>query len=323
MVDRSSRRRLVGAAVGAATLPWRLARAQSFPSRPITMYCPWPPGGGADLQLRSLAKLASATLGQQVLIENRPGATGTLGAAAVARARPDGYLLTQSHNAVLRQPFIAPTPWDPLKDFTYLIGVSDNPFGLVVKPDAPWRMLADFVEHARRNPDTLSIAVPGRGSPGHLVADALASGEKLRWTVVPTKGTADSLQSLLGGHVSAAAESTGWVPQVEAGRLRLLAVFGNRRMRKFPDVPTLRESGFAVSDFSPWGIVGPAGLEPEVARTLHDAFRRAMDDAEFLQVLSTLGQEPVYMSSDDYRRYATEAVPFQRSVVERYGLRQS
>jgi tripartite-type tricarboxylate transporter receptor subunit TctC len=317
-----SRRDFVGA-LAAIGLPISSAFAQGFPARTITLICPWPAGGGADTQMRGLAKGAGAVLGQTVIVENRPGATGTLAAAFTARARPDGYTLAQSHNAVLRQPFITATQYDAAKDFTYIIGISDNPFGLVVKADSPWGSFEEFLNHARQNPDKVTIAVPGIGSPGHLVADQIVATQKVRWTPVPYKGTADSMQALLGGHVTAAAESTGWVPFVESGRLRLLAVFGNRRLKKYPNVPTLKEVGIDVADFSPWGIVGPAGMDPFVTKTLHDAFKKAMEDPEFVTLLGTLAQEPLYMSGDAYRKYAVDALPFQKSVVEKYGLRQN
>lgn len=316
------RRSLLLAGTGLALLPG-LVRAQAFPARPIVLVCPWPAGGGADVQLRTLAKLVGAALGQNMLVENRPGATGTLGAGSIARAKPDGYLIAQSHNAVLRQPFVADTPWDAARDFTYIIGISDNPFGLVVRADSQWQTLEQFLDHARSAPRTVTIAVPGRGSPGHIVADSIAATQRIDWTVVPYKGTADSLQNLMGGHVTAAAESTGWAPYVDAGRARLLAVFGDKRLKKYPNVPTLRERGIALSDFSPWGIVGPAGMEAAVVRTLHDAFRKAMQESEFVALLEKLAQEPVYMSTEQYRDYALRAIPFQKTLVDKYNLRQN
>ena len=309
----------------AAAAAWSPAiRAQgSYPSRPITLICPWPPGGGADTQLRMLAKLMSASLGQQVVIENRPGATGSLGAAALMQAKPDGYTLAQSHNGVLRQPFIAPTPYDPLKDFTYIIGVSDNPFGIVVRDDRPWRTLEQFIQYAKTNPGKVNIAVPGRGSPGHLVSDQVAAQFDLKWTTVPYRGTANSMQALLAGEVDAAAESTGWVPFVESGKARLLAVLGRQRLRKFPNTPTLVEQKINASDFSPWGIVAPAGLDPAIAQRLHDTIRRAMDSSEFIELLATFAQEPIYMSPAAYLQYVRETVPQQKVIVDRYNLKST
>jgi tripartite-type tricarboxylate transporter receptor subunit TctC len=315
-----TRRHLLAGAGATLAGPHLLAQTR-FPSAPITLYCPWPAGGGADAQMRGLARIAASHLGQPILVENRPGAAGSFGASALMKARADGHTLSQSHNAVLRQPFIAPTPYEPVKDFTYLLGVSDNPFGIVVRADAPWRTIEEFVEHARRQPNTVSLAVPGKASPGHLVGDQIAAQRRIEWTVVPFKGTAESMQQLLGGHVTAAIESTGWVPHVDAGRLRLLAVVGRRRLRKYPQVPTLIESGIDASDHSPWGIVGPAGLEPSVVRTLHDAFKASMESPEFVQLLASFAQEPLYMSGEEYRRYVVEVLPQLKAIVDRYNLK--
>ncbi|MDB5944150.1 MAG: tripartite tricarboxylate transporter receptor family protein [Ramlibacter sp.] len=297
---------------------------QTYPSRSITLYCPWPPGGSGDAQLRLLAKLAGAQLKQSVVIENRPGAAGAMGAAAVVRAKADGYTLSQSHNGSIRYPYMVPNaPYDPNKDFTYILGISDNPFGLVVRSDSPWQTLDQFLKHAQQTPGAVSVAVPGTGSPGHLVADQIAAAAKIQWNVIPFKGTADSMNSLLGGHVTAAAESTGWATYVDSGRLRLLGVFTDRRMKKYPNVPTLKEAGINASDFSPWGIVGPAGMDPAVVRTLHDAFKAAMEHPEFAALLTSLSQQTHYMTGDEYRKYVAEAAQHQKGVVEKYNLRQS
>lgn len=315
------RRHLIAAGAGAAVIASSSWAQSAYPGRTITLICPWPPGGGADVQLRMLAKLMGAELGQQVIVENRPGATGSLGALALVRAKPDGYTIAQSHNAVLRQPFIAPTPYDPVKDFTYIIGVSDNPFGLVVREDREWKTLDQFLEYARKNPGKVNIAVPGKGSPGHLVSDQIASQFDLHWTTVPYRGTANSLQALLAGDVDAAAESTGWVPFVEAGKVRLLSVFTRQRLKKFPNVPTLIEQKINASDFSPWGIVGPVGMDPAVTVKLHDAIRRSMDKPEFVSLLATLAQEPLYMSPGRYVEYVREAIPQQKLIVDKYNLK--
>lgn len=299
----------------------RLAIAQAFPAKPILLICPWPAGGGADTQMRALAQSAARHLGQNIVVENRPGAVGTIGPGVVARSKPDGYTLSQSHNAVLRQPFIAPTPYDPANDFTYIIGVSDFPFGLAVRADAPWMSFAEFIDHARRNPNAVSFAIPGRGAPGHIVMDRIAELARIQWTAVPYKGTAESMTALMGGHVAAAAESTGWAPFVDSGKARLLAVFGTQRLKKYPHVPTLKEIGYDVADASPWGIVGPSNMEPTVVKILHDAFKKALDDPEFIAVLANLAQEPVYMTGEQYRAFALAMIPYQRTIVEKYNLK--
>lgn len=322
-----SRRRFstaTAATLLASALPVGRAGAQgSFPSKPIRLYCPWPVGGGGDAQMRLLATLVGTALNQSVVVENKPGAAGAMGALNVTRARPDGYTLSQSHNGAVRYPYMLPSPpYDPLSDFTYILGVSDNPFGLVVRQDAPWRTLEEFLEHARARPDTVTLAVPGTGSPGHVVSDQIAEQRKIRWTAIPFKGTAESMTALMGGHVTGAADSTGWSTYVDSGKMRLLAVFTTRRLKKYPNVPTLKESGIDASDYSPWGIVGPAGMETPVVRVLHDAFKAAMSHPDFENLLTNLAQEPIYMSGDAYRTYVTEAMLAQQAIVKRYGLKQ-
>lgn len=320
----TSRRALVGGTLAAGllgALPSRLA-AQAFPSRPITLICPWPPGGGADVQMRALAAAASKVFGQQVVIENRAGAVGTIGPASLVSAKPDGYTLSQATNAVYRQPFIARTPYDPSTDFTYLIGITGFNFGLVVRSDGPYRSVADLMAAAKASPGKLTFGTFGNGSPPHTAIDRVAARHGAQLTHVPFKGTAEGMTALRGGHVDALADGTGWAQFVDAGQFRLLAVFGERRLRRWPDVPTLKELGYDVVEVSPWGIIGPRGMEPAVVRVLHDGFRKAIDDPDFLKVLDTLVQEPMYMSSDDYRAYSLGQIPVQKAIVERYNLAQ-
>jgi tripartite-type tricarboxylate transporter receptor subunit TctC len=300
------------------------AHAQAFPNKPITLIVPFTAGGSSDVHLRALADQASKILGQPIVIDNKPGAVGTLGPSLMATtAKPDGYTIGMVSLAVFRQPFIQKVSYDPLKDFTYIIGVSDNPFGLVVREDREWKTLEQFIGHAKRNPGKVNIGVPGRGSPGHLVSDQIATQFDLKWTVVPYRGTANTMQALLAGEIDAAAESTGWVPFVEGSKARLLAVFSRQRFRKFPGVPTLIEQKIDAWDYSPWGIVAPAGLDPAIATRLHDAIRRVMEQPEFVHLLATLAQEPLYMSPQQYVAYVREALPQQKAIVEKYNLRAS
>lgn len=312
----------LGAVGGAAGATASYAKAH-FPSRPVTLICPWPAGGGADAQMRALAEGASKHLGQRVVIENRPGAVGTIGAAALASARGDGYLLSQATNAVFRQPFITPTGYDPEKDFTYVLGVTGFEFGLVVKADSPWKTIDEFIDYARANPGEVKYGTFGIGSPPHVTMDRIAEARGIKWTHIPYRGTAENIQQLLGGHITASADGTGWAAHVDSGALRLLATFGAKRLAKWPSVPTLKESGFDIVDTSPWGIIGPKKMPAGVVATLHDAFRKAIDDPGFRRVLDTLAQEPMYMSSDEYHSFAMKQIPIQQAIVEKYGLKRA
>jgi tripartite-type tricarboxylate transporter receptor subunit TctC len=296
------------------------ARAQAFPAKPITLICPWPAGGGADAQMRALAQAAGKVFGQQVVIENKPGVTGTLGPVALMTARPDGYTLSQATNAVYRQPFIAKTAYDPTRDFSYIIGITGFNFGLVVRSDSPWKSVAELMAHAKANPGKLSFGTFGNGSPPQTVMDRIAARHGAEITHIPFKGTAEGMTALRGGHIDALADGTGWNQFVDSGQFRLLAVFGDKRLKRWPEVPTLRDLGYDIAESSPWGIIGPRGIEPAVVQALHDGFRKAMDDTEFLKALEMLVQEPMYLNSEDYRRYSMGQIPVQKAIVEKYKL---
>jgi tripartite-type tricarboxylate transporter receptor subunit TctC len=294
--------------------------AQQFPAKPIILICPWPPGGGADAQMRALAQAASKVFGQNVIIENRPGAIGTIGPSALLNARPDGYTLSQATNAVYRQPFIIKTAYDPEKDFTYILGVSGFSFGLAVRTDSGWKSIDDLIHYAKANPGKITFGTFGIGSPPQIVMDRIAAKHGIEWVHLAFKGTAESVAALKGGHVQAIADGTGWGPFVDSGDFRLLATFGARRLARWPSVPTLKDLGYDIEEASPWGIIGPKGMDPAVVKTLHDGFRKAIDEPVFLKMLENLMQEPMYMSTEDYRRYSLGQIPVQKAIVQKYGL---
>ncbi len=296
------------------------AGGQSFPAKPIMLICPWPPGGGADAQMRALAQAATKAFGQQVIIENRAGAIGTIGPSTLVNARGDGYYLSQATNAVYRQPFITKTAYDPEKDFTYIIGISGFSFGLAVRADSGWKTVDDLVRYAKANPGKITFGTFGIGSPPQTVMDRIAAKHGIEWVHLAFKGTSESVTALKGGHVQAIADGTGWGPFVDSGDFNLLATFGAKRLARWPNVPTLKDLGYDIEEVSPWGIIGPKGMEPAVVKALHDGFRKAMQDAAFLKMLENLMQEPLYMSSDEYRRYSLGQIPVQRAIVEKYGL---
>jgi len=310
---------VAGLALLAALLPPQVA-AQSFPAKPIMLICPWPPGGGADAQMRALAQAASQVFGQQVVIENRPGAIGTIGPSTLVNARPDGYQLSQATNAVYRQPFITKTAYDPEKDFTYIIGISGFSFGLAVRTDSGWKSLDDLIAYAKANPGKITFGTFGIGSPPQTVMDRIAARHGISWVHLAFKGTAEGVAALKGGHIQAIADGTGWGPFVDAGDFRLLATFGAKRLARWPGVPTLKDLGYDIDEVSPWGIIGPKGMDSAVVKALHDGFRKAMQEPVFLKMLENLMQEPLYMSTEDYRRYSLGQIPVQRAIVQKYGL---
>jgi tripartite-type tricarboxylate transporter receptor subunit TctC len=307
------------AALAAVSLASPAVSAQGFPTRPITLIVPWPAGGSTDTHLRKLAELASKHLGQTIVIENKPGAGGMLGPAGMARnAAPDGYTLSQLTVSAFRQPHMQKVDWDPLKDFTYIIGVSGYTFGVVVKADSPFKTFDDLVAYARANPGRMSYASTGTGTSPHLLVEEVASKAGLQLLHVPFKGNADSTQALMGGHVMAQSDATGWGKFVDQGAFRLLVTFGEQRTRW--GAPTAKELGYDVVSYSPYGIVGPKGMDPRVVKTLHDAFKKAIDDPENQKMLQSLDQVSWYKSSEDYARWATETFGTERALIERLGL---
>ena len=296
-----------------------VAQAQGYPTRPITLIVPWPAGGSTDTHLRKLGELASKHLGQPIIIENKPGFGGMLGPSAMAKsAAPDGYTLSQLTVGAFRTPHMQKVDWDPLRDFTYIIGVSGYTFGVVVKSDSQFKTFNDMMTYAKANPGQMSFASTGTGTSPHLLMEEVASKAGVQLLHVPFKGNADSTQALMGGHVMAQSDATGWGKFVDAGNFRLLVTFGDQRTRW--GAPTAKELGFDVVSYSPYGIVGPKGMDPKVVRIVHDAFKKAIDDPENTKILQQLDQIYWYRSSDDYAKWAAETNVSERALIERLGL---
>jgi len=193
------------------------AIAQTFPGRPVTFIVPWPPGGSTDLAMRSLSVIAEKHLGQRIVIENKPGVSGTMGAQALAQgARPDGYTISQMPITVFRLPHMTKMAFDPMSDFTYIIHLTGYTFGVVVRADSPHKTWQDLVAWARANPGMLTYATPGNGTSLHITMETIAQRDGITWTQVPFKGYAEGAFALAGGHVMAHADSTGWGEQVTA-----------------------------------------------------------------------------------------------------------
>jgi tripartite-type tricarboxylate transporter receptor subunit TctC len=298
------------------------ARAQgAYPNRPITLVVPWPAGGSTDRHLRTLAEIAGKHLGQNIIVENKPGAGGTLGPSTVAQtAKPDGYTITQYPLGLLRIPHMQKVAWHPLNDFTHIIGVSGYTFGFTVRADSPYKTFNDYIEAARKQPGKLDYGSTGIGSSPHLLMEEVAGNAKVQLTHVPFKGNADLQQALLGGHVQAQSDATGWDKFVDGGQMRLLVTFGEQRTKRWPDVPTAKDLGYGVVSSSPYGIAGPKGMEPAVVKTLHDAFKKAMEDPKHLEVLAQLNQEVWYRNGEDYAAWARETFARDKALIERLGL---
>ena len=316
------RRQLIQLAAAAVATPSLTALAQpaDFPSRPIKLVIAFPAGGPTDITMRSLADSAGKILKQPVIIENKPGAGGTLPAQQLQTSQADGYTLAQIPLGVFRLPYTTKINWDPVKDIAYVINVTGYAFGMVVPIDSPLKSWTHFVGWAKANPGRLTYGSTGTLTSPHLTTELIAQQLGIQLQHVPYKGSADLAVAIVGGHIMAAADSTGFAPLVEAGKLRVLNTWGEKRLAKFPDAPTLKELGLNIVQNSPFGIGAPRGTPPAVVKRLHDAFKTAMEEASYVQALSRYDMVPMYMSSAGYSKFAQETFAKEKALVEKLGL---
>jgi tripartite-type tricarboxylate transporter receptor subunit TctC len=254
-----------------------------------------------------------------VIVDNRPGGSGMNGPVTMAKtARADGYTVSQLTITAFRVPHMQKVDWDPLNDFSYVIGVAGYTFGIVVRSDSPLQSFRDLIDYAKANPGKLSYGTPGTGTSLHLAMEEIGVKTGVQFLHVPFKGQAESAQALMGGHIMAQVDSTGWARQVDAGTFRLLATLGDKRTRW--NAPTVAELGVDTVSNSPYGLVGPKGMPPQVVKVLHDAFKAAIDEPENLKTLQQLDQNYWYKSSDEYRQWAAQTLAAERATIERVGL---
>lgn len=325
MTFLSIARQFLTAGFAAMLLTASAVHAQAFPDRPVTLVVPWPAGGPTDRQIRSLAEIAGAQLGQAVVVENRPGAGGTLGLSIMAaNARPDGYTIGLYSGGMLRIPHLQKTAWHPIDDFTFVAGVSvstGNNFGFVARADGPYRTFQEFLDAAQKQPGKLSYGSAGIGSTVHLLIEELAEAAHMQLLHVPYKGSPEMMQALVGGHLSAVSDlSGGWESLVERGQLRLLLTFGERPSKRWPQVPTARSLGYDIVGSSSYGIVGPKGMDPATVRILQDAFEKAVRDPRQLALMEQLNLEPWFRSGDAYRQWAMQRFEKEKALIRRLGL---
>jgi len=297
-----------------------IVRAQSFPSRPIKLICPWSTGGTTDVVVRAIADSASKVLGGTVIVENKPGAGGILGAAELANAKPDGYTLAQLPISIFRIPHTQKVTFDPLKDLTYVACLTGYTFGMVVRSDSPIKNIPDLVAYARENPEKFTYGSPGTMTTPHLVAELFSRKAGVKMTHVPFKGVAEGLQALLGGHVMGHSDSTGWAPFVDQGRARLLATYGSKRTKRWPDAPTLLELGYQTMSDSPFGIGAPKGMDPALTRKLQDAFKKTLEDPAVLAILERYDQPVIYLDTEGYTKFAHDTFKAEKETLTTLGL---
>jgi tripartite-type tricarboxylate transporter receptor subunit TctC len=297
------------------------ARAQDYPAKPVNLIVPWPAGGSTDIAMRAIAEAAGRHLGQPITIDNKAGGSGTVGPATMAvSAKPDGYTIAQMPITVFRMPLMQQTTWDADKDFTYIVHLTGYTFGVTTNSEGPFKSWKDVVEYAKANPGKVTYAAPGAGTSLHIGMEQIAAKEGIKLTMVPFKGGAETNAAVLGQHTMLQADSTGWRPLVDAGKLRLLMVWTSKRSPNYPDVPTLQELGFPFVFDSPFGIAGPKGMDPKIVARLHDAFKKALDDPGVQATLAKFDMVANYKGTADYIKAVKEVTENERKVVDSLGL---
>ncbi len=305
------------AVIGAATG----ALAQSYPTKPITFIVPWPAGGSADISLRAIAEAASKHLGQPIIVDNKAGASGTLGPAAMAAtAKPDGYTVAQMPVTVMRLPLMQKVSFDAEKDFSYIVHLSGYTFGITTKADSQFKTWQDVIDFAKANPGKVTYGTPGAGSSLHIGMEQIALASGIKLTQVPFRGAAESNAAVLGGHTMLQADSTGWKALVDAGQLRLLAIWTAERSKNWPSAPTLKELGYPFVFDSPFGLAGPKGMDPKIIAILHDAFKKALEEKSVIDTLARYDMTPRYMNTADYNKFVRDIIAQEKAALEKIGL---
>jgi len=257
------------------------AQSQSYPDRPIRLIAPFPAGGLADVLARAVGDEMSKGLGQPVIVENRAGAGGNIGAEAVAKSAPDGYTLLMTSAGILtaNEFLYAKMPFDPAKDFVPVSNVADMSMMVVVSPKVEAKSLADLVKLAKANPGKLNFGSPGVGTTGHLGLALLMHAADIKLTHVPYKGAAPAITDLLAGQIDGVVDNPPTVlPHIEAGKLNPLAVAGKQRMAQLPNLPTTAEAGIANFEASSWfGVAAPTGTPPAIIARLHKEIAAAVN----------------------------------------------
>ncbi len=284
-----------------------LLHAQEFPAKPINMVVTFSPGGSADPSMRLLASKTEKFLGQPFIITNNGGGGGSVAMAILSKERHDGYYIAGcSSTSLIRIPQFREVPYK-YEDFAPIMHFGAPPSGLVVRADSPWKTLKEFVEYAKVNPGKVTYSSMGIGSPMHLAMEFIAKQEGIQWTHVPYPGSGPAFTALLGGHVMAQSGSSESYPHIRAGTVRLLAIHHEKRFRSFPDAPTFRELGYDFINESVFMFAGPKGISPSIVKKLDEAFRKGMEDPEFIQTMEKMEIVVSYRGSEDLKKYLDEA----------------
>ncbi|SFP48725.1 Tripartite-type tricarboxylate transporter, receptor component TctC [Variovorax sp. OK605] len=306
---------LVAAALALAT-SFASAQPAAYPTQPIKWIVPYSAGGGTDNLARALAEAMQPSLGQPLIIDNRPGASTNIGVSVMMQAKPDGYTVMQAENAALlfNEHMFVKLPYKPASDFTYIGTIGRFPVALVVHPDFPAKTVAEFVRYVKANPDKVSYASPGNGSPHHMAMELFKQKAGLTITHVPYKGAAPAMTDVMGGQVPVMMlDLASGLPIIKSGKVRVLAIALPQRAGALPDVPTFVESGFSdVNAYAFHGLIGPAGMPAEAVARLNSELHKAMKAPKVVKLFADFGFEALPGTPQDFYKLS-------RAESERWG----
>jgi tripartite-type tricarboxylate transporter receptor subunit TctC len=293
------------------------APAQSaYPSQPLRWIVPYPAGGGTDNLARALADAMQPSLGQPIVVDNRPGASTNIGVSVLMQAKPDGYTIMQAENAALlfNEHMFAKLPYKPASDFSYIGTIGRFPVALVVHPDFPAKTVAEFVSYVKANPDKVSYASPGNGTPHHMAMELFKQKAGLSIVHVPYKGAAPAMTDIMGGQVpTMMLDLASGLPIIRSGKVRVLAIALPQRASALPDVPTFSEVGFKdVNAYAFHGLIGPAGMPQEAVNRINGELNKAMKTPKVSKLFADFGFEALPGTPQDFYKLS-------RAESERWG----
>ena len=315
---------LCGALAALAVLVAAPALAQDYPNQPIKWIVPYPAGGGTDIFARTLADSMKNTLGQQLIIDNRPGASTNIGAEYVAHAPADGYTIMSGDNAAMafNEHLFKKLPYNPAKDFTYIGAIGRWPLVLVVNPNVPVKTVSEFLAYVKANPGKVDYASPGNGSPHHMGMEIFKQRTGASITHIPYKGAAPALQDLVGGQVPCMfLDMASGLGLMKAGKVRMLAIAAPKRAAAFPDVPTMLEAGIKdMEAYAFQGLLGPANLPKPVVDKLNAALNAALKDPVVVGKFNDFGSEIMGGTPDAFFKYARGEANRWGPVIKTSGI---
>ncbi|WGT61853.1 Bug family tripartite tricarboxylate transporter substrate binding protein [Variovorax paradoxus] len=312
-------------ASGAAMAATPFARAQEYPSQLIKWVVPYPAGGGTDVIARTLAEAMRQTLGQQIVVDNRPGASTNIGADLVAKSKPDGYTVMSADNAVLafNEHLFGKLPFNPEKDFTYIGAIGKFPLALVVHPDFPAKNFKEFLAYVKANPGKVNYASPGNGSPHHLAMEMFKVRTGTFITHIPYRGAAPAMADVMGGQVPCMfLDLASGLPIMQGNKVRVLAIGSGARNKLLPNVPTLAEVGVPNTEvFAFQGVLGPAGLPPVAVTKLNGDLNRAFSTAAVQKRFDDFGMEAMPGTPGQFEALARAESKRWGPIIKQAGIK--